>query len=99
MNTSVLPGSMVARDRLEEHWRLKAQKARDLYHVATERYKKLLEERTSLMAITDRSSLVSARRAQTLALEELKRVLRIFTDLTAAGRIPEEGASENGVRD
>lgn len=89
MNESSPASLLVAREELEDCWRGKAEEARERYQVATKRYNKLLEESHGLTPAID-SPLASARRHQSEALVELNRVLRIFSELTVYGRMPEE---------
>jgi hypothetical protein len=95
MNRLDLPSSIVAREELEEVWRQKTQEAQERYRVATERYHRLLEESRGRIPTAD-SPLLVARHAQSAALDEYKRVLRIFTEFTVHGQIPEQESIKNG---
>jgi hypothetical protein len=96
MNEPDVSWSFGALANLEAAWRHRVEEARRRYQVATERYHRLSQQSHGL-APTAESPLLSARHAQSAALDEYRRILGIFTALTVHGRIPEE-SSKNGVR-
>jgi hypothetical protein len=96
MNKFRLRLSVVALEELEESWRLKTDRAQKRYQVATERYKKLLKESQGLLLTAD-NRLALARQAQSAALDEYRRLLKLFSELTINSRVPEGlGNSKRG---
>jgi hypothetical protein len=87
MNRFRLRLSAVARGELEETWRLKADRAQKRYMAATELYKKLLAESQGRVPTAD-NRLERARQTQSAALEEYRRVLKIFAEFTLNGQSP-----------
>ena len=90
----------VTRRDLESAWRVGCEMARERYEMARRRYRKLLEEKPEGPIPRHDDPLALARDAETEALAEYTRILRIFTELTVRGRIPDEqlGAKANGGR-
>ena len=97
MNERNLASTLVARHELEDCWRRKLEDAQERYRVAAKRYQRSREESHGLP--TENSALVLARDEQSETRMDLLRILRIFTELTVHGRIPEAGSTEktNGV--
>lgn len=89
MNELNLASPLFVRQELEDCLRRKLEEAQERYRIATERYDRLLEE--SQGSIPNAASpLVSARHAKSIALDEYKQVLSVFTALTLNGWIPEQ---------
>ena len=95
MDTPDIPLARATRHRLEEHWRLRLQQSFEQYRAASAHYRKTLEETNQQMTPRPDSSyaLTQARNLESHALEEFRRVLRTFTDLTLHGKMPEEDAA------
>ena len=89
MNELNSASPLIAREELENCWRRKVTEAQERYHVATKRYHKALEESHGVIPAENNAVLLT-RHEQSEALREFRRILRIFTELTAYGRIPEE---------
>jgi len=89
------------REQLDESWRLKVEEASGRYRDASAQYRKMLEQQTDAATRGPDASgaLMRARQAQSQALAEYSRLLRIFTDLTVHGKAPEEqpAAGSNGL--
>ena len=98
MNESDHVWSCVAREELENSWRSRLEEAHEVYQMTTQRYKKLLAGSNGLPTAPD-SPLAFARHEQSEALHEYKRVLKIFTEITIHGLIPDgrPTANTNGV--
>jgi len=77
---------------LEDRWQSRLKDARVQYDLAAARFKTAGTEFTNRTLPTPDGglNLVSAIRAETVARREYMRVLRIFTDLVAHGKRPEE---------
>lgn len=88
-NSEPTPPSL-ARHDLEEAWRRQSEMARERYEQASSRYRKLLEEKPEGLIPRQNDPLTLARHAESEALAEYARVLKLFTELTVHGRIPEE---------
>jgi CheY-like chemotaxis protein len=86
----MLPDPVAARQELEDLWRTKVEDARGRYAAATEEYRKLLDGTPEGVPPNPDSPVARARQAQSEALAEYSRVLRVFTELTVHGRRPEE---------
>ena len=78
------PGS----EKLKESLRLRLQDAKSRYEAATAHYRALLQQRPEGVPLTPDSALALARRAESEALAEYTRVLRVFIELTN-GKAPE----------
>jgi CheY-like chemotaxis protein len=87
------------RQMLEESWRLRLEETQVYYREATDQYRKLLQAQPDGTPYDRNGALALARQAQSKALAEYTRVLRVFTELTVKGKIPEERpvAESNGV--
>ena len=96
----VRPPPATRRD-LEEFWRLELEQAIRRYKTTTAEYKEILEGCGDRAAegSDGASALRRAREAQTQALADFTRMLRLFTDLTVHDRWPEEwpAVSADGV--
>jgi hypothetical protein len=79
--------SFVERDELQARWRSKLEEARASYEIATNRCLRLLESSRRSRPTSD-STLAQARIRQVRALNEYKRLLKIFTELTTKGYTP-----------
>ena len=75
-------------EELKESWRLKLQDAKSQYEAATAHYRAMLQQRPDGVPVTPDSALALARRAESEALAEYTRVLRVFIELTT-GKAPE----------
>ena len=80
----------IARQELEESWRLKLQEAQNRYQVATREYRNVLQEQPEWLTPSADGPVVQTRQAESQALAEYTRVLRVFTDLTVHGKMPDE---------
>lgn len=93
-------GLRAAREQLEESWRLKLEEASNRYRVATAEYRAMLEEQSdgTTRGPDATDALMRARQAESQALAEYTNVLRMFTDLTIHGKVPEGqwAAGSNG---
>lgn len=87
-------GSVPHRERaeLEDAWRRRLDEALELYRAATARCEQLLAGQPDGRPPEPDSPLSNARRAQTEALQEYSRVLRIFSDLVIHGKFPPDGS-------
>ena len=83
-----------AREELEDLWRLRLEGANRRFEAASAHYIRLLKEAPETSAFEGGSPLARAHRARSEAQTEYMRLLRIFTDLTITGRIPEEPAQQ-----
>src|SRR5579884_4470911 len=79
-----------SRQQLEDFWRMAVEGAREHYTAATREYQKLLARAPEGAPLSPESPVALARQAQSEALAEYSRVLRVFTELTVHGRRPEE---------
>jgi hypothetical protein len=84
------PDQRMARQELEEGWRLRFENARERYQSATDRYRTLLKEKAQGLIGSEEGPLSRAREAESEALAEYVRVLKAFTDLTVHDRMPDE---------
>jgi hypothetical protein len=82
--------SLGTRQTLEDSWRLRLEETQFRYREATNHYRKLLQERPDGTPHHPDRDLALARQAQAEALAEYIRVLRMFTELTVNGKMPEE---------
>jgi CheY-like chemotaxis protein len=98
MERLALPTSTIARQELEDTWRIRLDQIHRLYHDATTTCRKLLQEDTEGRLPIPANVLVLAREAESEALIEYSRVLGIFTDLTIHGKLPEETVASVGSR-
>ena len=89
MNTPDVSSSTTARQDLEDSWRLRLEDAREQYERASVRYRRLLEGRPEGVIPPQDGPLMLARHAESEALMEYTRILKIFTELTVHGQIPQ----------
>jgi CheY-like chemotaxis protein len=94
MENSGFAPPIVARHKLEDAWRRQLERTRDRYHAATKEYRKLLRQEPEGHPPAPGSALDRSRHAESEALAEYARVLRIFTDLTVHGKLPVESPGE-----
>ena len=99
MKTPELPMCTVNRQELEDYWCLKLQEAHRRYQAATARYRRMLQMQPEGLTQGPDGSLTAARQAESQALAEYTRVLRIFTDLTVHSKIPEERSTYSPRQD
>jgi hypothetical protein len=87
------------RHTLEDCWRLRLEGTEAHYRKATERYRKLLREQPDGAALNPSGAVALARQAESEALAEYTRVLRIFTELTVNGKVQDDHsvAGSNGL--
>ncbi len=78
------------RENLENAWRLMLEGKQEKYRTAAEHYTTLLKGLRDGISPNPEDVVAQAREAESLALTEYMRVLRIFTGLTAYGKLPEE---------
>jgi hypothetical protein len=81
--------STVARRELEGSWRRKLEDAHLRYRTATARYRELLDGEPQARLGSQDDPLVRAWHAESEALGEYKRLLKIFATLTLHGRMPQ----------
>lgn len=85
-------GQKLSRAELAELWKGRLQTAEDRYILAAAQFQKAIkEQRDGLAPAPDGVfALRKARSRESSTRREYMRVLRIFTDLTVAGKLPEE---------
>lgn len=88
----------VTRHEMEVIWRARLEQSLQQYLVATREYRGLLREEPDGRPPGKDSPLARARLAESQALLEYSRVLGIFNDLAAYGKLPEERAFEAAER-
>lgn len=78
--------------KLEDVWRLRLEQAAERYHLAQANCAKVMDGFTKGLTVSLEGSqaVMEARLKESAALQEHIRVLRIFTDLTIHGEIPNE---------
>ncbi len=86
---------MAAREELEEDWRLRLEGTLHRYRTASEMYRKVLQAQPDGLPPSPDGAVGRARQAESDALAEYTRVLRIFTDLTMHGKIPDQQSATN----
>ena len=91
----------LTRQDVEEAWRIRSEMARERYETAKRQYRELLEERPEGLIPRHNGPLALARDAESEALAEYARILKVFTELTLHGWTPEEqpDAKADGGRD
>lgn len=77
---------------LEDHWRKKLDAANASYRSAYAHSRRVWDEHFDVHGINADGALAvqQASQAESLARQEYAKILRIFSDLVTAGRIPEE---------
>ena len=100
MQTLEHPSPSLTRQDLEDAWRVRCERARERYEMASRRYRKLLDQKPEGLIPRHDAPLALARHAESEALAEYMRILKLFTELIVHGRIPEEqlGAKASGGR-
>jgi hypothetical protein len=95
-----LSPSTTTRQEIVEFWRLKVEEAHERYETASAQYRRLLEERPKDSMAGPDGKLAQARDAVSETLLEYSRLLRIFTQLTLNGTLPQEhkATGANGGR-
>jgi hypothetical protein len=80
------------RQEVEEYWRDRLKSARQKYELAVAQQHKALEQqkRWPLPAPDGSGAVRSALIQESAARNEYMRILKIFTDLTIYGKVPEE---------
>jgi CheY-like chemotaxis protein len=91
MKTPHLPHSLM-RQELEESWRARVEAAHTQYQAASKQYRELMQGRPDGLPPNKDDAVALAREAESYALAEYTRVLHIFSELTAQGKMPEEEA-------
>jgi hypothetical protein len=98
MGSASFQASTLGRGELEDTWRGRLEECQKQYQDASHSYRKLLAEEPDGQPPRPESPLARARQAESEALTEYSRVLRLFTDLTVHGKLPEETLhGERGV--
>jgi hypothetical protein len=91
------PGSSVpkaARHELEDLWRRRLEQAFEGYQTARLEHRRLLAKEPGGAPQAPNSALDQSRRAESGALAEYLRVLRIFRGIAFEGKLPEETFDE-----
>src|SRR5260370_5648369 len=91
--------SSVMRREVEDSWRLRLEETQGRYREAKEQYRKFLQAQPDGRPHSPNGALALAREAESQARVEYTRVLRLFTELTVNGKMPEERSvgGSNGV--
>ena len=91
--------SSITRQELEDSWRLRLEETLIRYREATQQYRKLLQAQPDGRPLNPDGALALARSAESQALADYMGVLRIFTELTVNGKMPEarSAAGSNGI--
>ena len=76
------------RREVEDSWRLRLEETHVRYRQATQHYRELLEAQLEATPYNPNGALALARQAESQALSEYVRVLKIFTELTVNGQMP-----------
>jgi hypothetical protein len=96
MNLADRPSSStVARRELEGSWRRKLDDAHLRYRTATARYRELLDMEPQGRLGSQDDPLVRAWHAESEAMAEYKRLLKVFAELTLHGRMPQRQAGSS----
>jgi CheY-like chemotaxis protein len=90
MEKPSFPASALGRRKLEDTWRAHLEESQRQYQDASNSYRKMLAEQRDGQPPRPDGPLARARQAESEALMEYARVLRLFTDLTIHGKLPEE---------
>jgi hypothetical protein len=83
------PSSVIARRELEESWRQKVEEAHSRYHAAAAWHKELLQDQPDGESHCQDGPLGVAQRAESEALAEYTRLLKVFTELTVHDHLPQ----------
>ena len=97
MTITSLTSSVMLREVVDS-WRLRLEETQDHYREAKKQYRESLQAQPDGRPLCP-SDLELARQAESRARVEFTRMLRIFTELTVHGKMPEERsvAGSNGV--
>jgi hypothetical protein len=97
--TTTKAESGATRQTIEDSWRVRLEETQARYQKAAEQYRRLLQERPRGSSNDLDGALALARQQESEALAEYTHVLRLFTDLTVKGKMPEERsvAGSSGV--
>lgn len=87
METTKTTPPILTRRELEDTWRIRLEQAMSRYRAANQEYRALLESSPEGRPTSPESPLAQARQAESDALAEYTRVLRIFSDLTIYGKL------------
>ncbi len=80
---------LLARHNLEALWRERLEESHVRYKAASQEYRRLLQQQEPDGSVPGAGSpLAIARQAESAALAEYSRILRIFADLTIHGKLP-----------
>jgi hypothetical protein len=90
MERSSFPASTLDRHELEDTWRARLDESRRQYQEASTGYRGMLDEKSDGQPPGMDSPLAHARQAESKALLEYCRVLRIFSGLTVHGKLPQQ---------
>ena len=71
---------------LENLWRERRQTALDRYHVARDACSKAIADHNQKWSPAGQCAVIEALRSETAAIEEHRRVLKVFLDLVVDGR-------------
>ena len=94
------PSPSFAHRDLEDAWRVRSEMARERYKMASIRYRNLLDEKPEGVTPRQDDPVALARQAESEALAEYKRVLKMYTELMEHGRtLEEELATAGGGQD
>jgi len=89
------------RRAIEESWRIKLEEASERYNAARSLYRQLLIEAPEGLTPSTDGPVAMARRTEAEALAEYTRVLKVFTELTVHGTMPQQpqaNTAAGGVR-
>ena len=84
------PQPICGRQELEEIWRGRLEKAHRRYSASNKAYRRLLRRPLVGLPLSPDSGLARARKAESAALAEFRRVLQIFRELTVHNELPKE---------
>jgi hypothetical protein len=91
-----LSPSTLVRQKTIEFWRLRLEEAHERYETASAQYRRLLEEKPKDSMAGPDGKLAQARDMVSETLLEYSRLLRIFTQLTLNGTLPQEHEATGG---
>ena len=91
------PKPWPTRQELEAAWRTKLEEARRRYDLATGEYRTLLSETQPGKPSGSDRDLARARKAESEALADYSRVLRVFSRLAIDGKLPQDESGANLV--
>ena len=89
MKIANVPSSVTGK-KLEDSWRLRLEEIHLRYQEASQQYGTLLQAQPDGGPFNPDGALAVARHAESRALAEYTRTIRVFTELTVKGKIPEE---------